>query len=473
MGIFSFLGKKDRRDDEVTPSQPDAPRRRRDDQFDRSDNAARSERTASSQILQRDMARKTALKIDAIESEMSSELSRPPNRAKLGATNTSTAARKFNGNALTSMNFDDGNTAISTEHFSATLPVMGMATDYLLGADATTEKVRVAAIETPAVIEEAAILFANDQDDLVESILLSTIHDDTLGSGTRTTWWMLFDFYQILGKQTEFDNLALGYASKFETSPPTWVALSADSGSGGASGSNTAVVFSGNLDELISKQIDRALKISAVSPALRFEFSRVASATTDGCTLLLAGIKKLQQQGCDLTVAGANELVKSIRVIIEVGRRDESEAPWLLLLEVLQLMNRQQDFEEASIDYCVTFEVSPPAFIAPKTNVTASAEDYIEDALPDNVLMMPTVLDSKSDLVDTITKFIHQHNPAVLDCSHLTRVDFSAASQLLAGLAPMAGDNRVVELNNVNHLVHALFNVIGLREVARISPRKQ
>ena len=473
MGIFSFLGKKDRRDDETTPSQADAPRRRRDDQTDRSDNAARSERIANSQIVQRDAARKTALKIDAIESEMSSELSRPPNRAKSGATNSAIAARKFGGNAPAALSGDDGNTAISTEHFSATLPVMGMATDFLLGADATTKKDRTATTEIPAVIEEAAILFANDQNDLVESILLGAIHDDALGSAVRVTWWMLFDFYQISGKQIEFDNLALGYASKFETSPPTWVTPCADNGSGGMSGSNTAVVFSGNLDESISKQIDRALKISAASPALYFEFARVASANTDGCTLLLAGIKKLKQQGCDLSVNGANELLKSIRSIIEVGRRDASEAPWLLLLEILQLMNRQQDFEEASIDYCVTFEVSPPAFIAPKSTVTAAAENYTEEALPDNVLMMPTIVDSKSNLVETITKFVQQHNPAILDCSRLTRVDFSAASQLLAGLAPLTSDDRVVELNNVNHLVHALFNVIGLREVAQISPRKQ
>ena len=137
-------------------------------------------------------------------------------------------------------------------------------------------------------------------------------------------------------------------------------------------------------------------------------------------------------------------------------------------------MNRQQDFEEASIDYCVTFEVSPPAFIAPKSRVTTAAvEEHVEDVLPEHVFMMPTVVESKSDLIDTITKFIQLHNPAVLDCSRLTRVDFSAASQLLAGLAPLAGDDHVVELQNVNHLVYALFNVIGLREVARISVRKQ
>ena len=468
MGIFSFLGKKDRREDEATPSQADAPRRRRDDQADRVNSAARAERTANSQIVQRDAARKTALKIDAIESEMSSELSRPAIRQRAG---NAAAPRQRTGDSTTR---HDGNTSPTIEHFSATLPVMEMETDFLLGADAVAKKAPPAPIETPAVIEEAAILFANEQNELVESILISAINDDTLGNAARTTWWMLFDFYQILGRQSEYDNLALGYASKFETSPPTWVVLSDDGNSSSTPESNTAVVIAGNLDAAITKQLDRAFKISAVSPALQFEFARVSGATIEGCTLLLAAIKKLQQQGCELTVAGANELVKAIRAIVEVGRRDDTEAPWLLLLEVLQMMNRQQDFEETSIDYCVTFEVSPPAFIAPKSRVTrAAVEEHVEDAQPANVFMMPAVAESKSELIEAITKFIQQHNPAVLDCSRLTRVDFSAASQLLAGLAPLTSDEHVVELINVNHLVHALFNVIGLREVARISVRKQ
>ena len=28
-------------------------------------------------------------------------------------------------------------------------------------------------------------------------------------------------------------------------------------------------------------------------------------------------------------------------------------------------MNREKDFEETAMDYCVTFEVSPPSFEAP------------------------------------------------------------------------------------------------------------
>ena len=471
MGIFSFLGKKDRREDEENLTGVDVPRRRRDDQSERADSAARAERTANSQIAQRDVARKTALKIDAIESEMSTELSRPASTLRSG--DSSRPMRRQTEPMHGSASRESGNTAPVTENFSATLPLMGIATDFLLGADGTTEKPQALPPETPAVIEEVAILFANDQNDLVESMLLEAIEDKTLGRAANTAWWMLFDLYQIINNQTAFEQLALRYAAKFETSPPTWVVLADDGASTNQADSNTVVVFSGVLDVSIQKQLDRAAKLSATSSALRFEFTRITSVNVEGCTLLLATLKKLQQAGCTLTLAGGNELLKHIRNIIEVGRRDDTEAPWLLLLETLQLMNRQQDFEEASIDYCVTYEVSPPAFIAPKTSHIAAIEDNFEEAAPTNVFMMPAIIDSKSDSVDTITKFVRLHNPVILDCSRLLRVDFSAASQLLSGFAPLSGTDHVIELHHVNHLVHALFNVMGLREVVRIFPRKQ
>ena len=219
--------------------------------------------------------------------------------------------------------------------------------------------------------------------------------------------------------------------------------------------------------------MDRAQKLADTNNAIRLEFSRVTDVSAEGCVLLLDTFKKLQRRDCDMILVGANDFAKKIRGILEVGRRDDTEAPWLLLLEVLQLLNHQQEFEEASIDYCVTFEVSPPAFVAPKSHITSVLEDTSAPAAPDNVFMMPTVVDSKTNLIDAISKFSKQHNPAILDCHRLTRVDFSAASQLLTGLAPMVSDTCQIELHNVNQLVNALFNVMGLREVVRIYPRKQ
>ena len=87
--------------------------------------------------------------------------------------------------------------------------------------------------------------------------------------------------------------------------------------------------------------------------------------------------------------------------------------------------------------------------------------------------MMPRVVEGRIDsLILAIASFSDEHNPAVLDCSRLERVDFNAAGRLLTGLAPFCGVGRTLEFHHVNHLVVALFHTIGLKDIARIVPRK-
>jgi len=460
VGLFSFLGKKDREPDEPS-SDKDASRRKRD------------ERTASSQILQRDAARATAMKIDAIESEMTSELIKPP---KTSNSQLRKAAPGQPAGKAPAPGTKKEAAPVAKPAQSA-LPAMGMTTDFLLGSEAVVAGIEVSNSDTDPAVEEAAILFANEQNEMVEQVLLSAVQDHAANDSNRVIWWMLFDLYQITGKQAAFDNLSIEYASKFETSPPTWEGshLESQNSKEAPAGAVPMIAFAGKLDESIVKQLDRLQKMGENSKTVRLEFIRVTEVTPTGCGLLLDVLKKLQKAGNDLVLVGAAELAEKIRSILEVGRRDETEAPWLLLLEILELLNREKDFEEASIDYCVTFEVSPPAFVPPKNKITMALEETVlEDDDMNDHFMMPLVVDARTDqIINAIKSYASNHNPAVIDCIRLTRVDFGAAGQLLSGLAPLAGNGRTIELHNVNHLVAALFNVMGLRDIARILPRKK
>lgn len=442
MGIFSFIGKKGGQS-EPEETDKEAARRKRES----------ASRVGTPRPGARDAALATAKKIDAIESEMTSELARPVQKTAAPAASAPRPAE----------NKDAGKT----------LPPMGMSTDFLLGADGAIASVEISSSETPPVIEEAAILFANEQYEMVEQILLGAIHDPTLGDALRTAWLMLFDLYQINGKQDQFEHQSIEFAAKFETSPPAWHGADADEPvAPKASGGTPALTFSGKLDENIAKQLDRIQKMGDKPSVLRLEFSRVTEVLPAGCELLLAALKKLQKAGCEFILVGAPELANKIKAIIEVGRRDESEAPWLLLLEILQLLNRESEFEEASIDYCVTYEVSPPAFVAPKNKVSTAIDDVVTPDDSAGKFMMAPVIDGRSTALAGITDYASSHDPVILDCSRLNRVDFSAAGQLLSSLAPLAAKGKTVELQHVNHLVGALFQVMGLREVANIQLRK-
>ena len=59
----------------------------------------------------------------------------------------------------------------------------------------------------------------------------------------------------------------------------------------------------------------------------------------------------------------------------------------------------------------------------------------------------------------------------LISCEKLIRVDFSAAGTLLNWASAQHTLGRRVEFVNVNRLVAAFFNVIGINEVARVMTR--
>lgn len=420
----------------------------------------------------------TAMKIDAIESEMSSEF------VTLANTQPGNTGLRANTVPLTA----PANQAPSHARPAPSAPSsartakpaaaeMGSTTEFLLEGQSTVYDMAVPASDAIAVIEEVAVMYANGQSVIAEQLLQTAIAEDSLGEYAVRAWWMLLDLYQILGKQQPFEALAVEYASRFECSPPAWHDYQRQEPrhAATAAGTTPTVPFSGKLDDNAGKTIERVRKLAESYRTLRLEFTRVTEVTQSGCGLLLESLKALQKSGHELVLIGAPDLADKIRSTVEVGRRDDSESAWLLLLEILRLLNREKDFEETSIDYCVTFEVSPPAFVAPQNKITTAAPDTLsrEQSQEEEAFTMPARIEGRiDDLIVAIAAYSDHHNPAIVDCSQLVRIDFNAAGRLLTGLMPFCGSGRAIEFHHVNHLVAELFRMMGLHDIVRILPRK-
>lgn len=441
MGIFSLFKRKNDRADAfdaaaearvraADPGRPTAPAP-----------------TEAERARQRELARATAAKIDAIESAMAFDIFNTPEPAWSGPRRNSRAA--------------DGAS-------SSTLPMLDMATTELLADDELPEAAAVP--DTAPVVEEIAILFANDQLVVAEQMLIDSLGE--LGQSERAVWWMLFDLYQITGKQDDFDNIAIDYASRFETSPPTWAPLAAAGPRlAGYAGVTPTEAFKGLLDESITPQLARLAAASSTGAAvLRLEVGRVQAVTPAGCALLLATLQALRGAGRELIVAGAAELAVIVRASIAIGERDASEAPWLLLLELLQLLHREKDFEETAMDYCVTYEVSPPSFEA-AAGVATPASPRAPAAV--DRFLLPAVIDgATTPLFDAIDAFAAGVDAVVFDCSRLARVDYSAAAALRERVRLLAAHDKRIEFRDLNHLVAALFKLLAFNDVARLFPHK-
>ncbi|MBB3121886.1 hypothetical protein [Pseudoduganella violacea] len=413
------------------------------------------ERQRVQQELQRDIARATAMKIDAIEAAMAADIfddeempwasrpARPPRAAAI-----------------------DGNT----------LPLLDAGTTELLGEpDIPAE---AAAAETAPVVEEVALLYANGQAELAAELLAAAARDQR----DRTVWWMLFDLYQILGRQDAFDSLSIDYASTFETSPPPWNPPAApDSAVPPPAGLVPTVALSGMLDAGAAAQLARLHPVQdgAIPAAtehgadhtgpLRLDCSRVRGVTPEGCALLLAALRAVQAAERELTVAGAAELERQVGAILAVGRRDEGEAPWLLRLELLRLQHREKDFEESSMDYCVTFEVSPPPFTPPQ-RVALAPEQPLAAAAADRFVLPYLLAGDASAVIEAILAYAEQYPALVFDCARLARIDYGAAQQLLGALQGL-GERRI-EFRDLNHLAAALLRLLGAGASVRLFPHK-
>ncbi|MBC7513201.1 MAG: hypothetical protein H7234_02060 [Herminiimonas sp.] len=452
MGIFSLFGKKER--PPVPADAASAVRKKAElrTQDNPSADDARREKQADDQ---RQAARATALKIDAIESEMSSEFVRPGARPATAAAHPDESSLAATGAAMP--------------------PALSASSNFMLSDTIFDSLMGDAAAEDMPLFEEAAILFANRQTDMAEQVLKDAVEGNTTAGNGITAWAMLFDLYQVSGDQAAFENLSIAYAKHFETSPPAWTPLAVDDTHTivPRAAAMPSVALTGKLDAAIGMSLDKARLLADSHPAVRLELNRISAVDAEGCSLLLQALNQLQKSGTDLILLGAPELVEKIRTIIEVGRRDDTEAPWLLLLELLGLQNLESAFEETSIEYCITFEVSPPAFVPPKNRVATVMEMPDPAKADSDCFIMPALIEGRTDaLVAELGAYAALHNPARIDCAALARVDVNAATQLMAGLAPFTGDGQVIEFIHVNHLVATLFSVVGLNDIIRIHTRK-
>jgi len=427
VGIFSFLKKKP--EAAAAPPEPARP-----------EAAARP--SEAERERQREIARATAAKIDAIELAMTTDFFDDA-EARWGNTQRAPAAA--------AAVFDEaGESELSS---------------LLEQPDAA------AAPAAAPVVEESAILYANGQGPLAEQMLQACLAE--LGRTERQPWWMLFDLYQAEGREQDFDSIAIDYASHFETSPPAYSSrLPDDTPQQGFTGVAPAARLTGTLGSDAALRL-QALLASSGSP-VRIDLGGITHATIDGCAALLAALQGLRAARRAIVLAGADTLLAVLRPMLAIGERSSGEAPWLLLLELLQLLGREKDFEETAMDYCVTFEVSPPSFeVLPASNTANAAP--AGQAKAEQRFMLPAVVDGDiGPLLAAIDSYtaMDPAAPVVLDCTKLVRIGFGAATSLHAALRRLANEERHIELRELNHLVAALLRLLNYGDCARLYAHK-
>lgn len=361
-----------------------------------------------------------------------------------------------------------------------------------------------------AELEEAAIRFANGDDAGAEAGLLEILAPGAVRAGHADTWLTLFDLYRATAQQDKFENAAIQFVERFDRSAPQWFSmpdmvkmLGTPVGKAASNGPTADWIC----PSALGIQTVAALKAAIAKAPMpwRLDWNNLKTiepAALDPLTKVFSG---WAAQPVQLRFLGDSQLQKVLENATPSGNRDTDQNWWKLRMEALRVTHRPDDFELAALDFCVTYEVSPPAWDSARCEykpldaqggVVAGQTiigDVYRDSVPSSLSAIEgdTQMDGMSSQMSSILSVelsgqIQGDAIAVLDklevklmgadmmlisCSKLIRVDFSAAGTLLNWVSARESENRSVQFSDVNRLVAAFFNVIGITEHARVVVR--
>ena len=377
-------------------------------------------------------------------------------------------------------------------------------------------------------LDEAVIAFANADFEQCENSLIQLLQPGGVRHDSADSWMVLFDLYRALDMSQRFEALANAFAHQFGQSAPQWYSLpervsqhlshrdqlleaggaakaaltptASDTAASAHAASSAHATAPSVLEGWIAPPV---LDVEAIG-RLRCEILQmprpwvmdwvgVESVTAEGASQLYTQLRHWSQDSHDITWIGADHLYDVLAELAPPGVKDSDPAFWMLRLELLRLSNRVDRFDEAAIDYCVTYELSPPSWEPAQCKVRLMQDatctqtvslshigdvstSFVESQLHDDIefvqqASMELAGQLVGDIGETLTELDQQlgSSEAVqLDCTYLIRVDFIAAGDLLNWVLSRRAENRTITFLNPHRLVALFFGAMGITEHAKV-----
>jgi ABC-type transporter Mla MlaB component len=359
-------------------------------------------------------------------------------------------------------------------------------------------------------LEEASIRFANGDDSGAEAGLMEVLGAKGARVDHDETWLTLFDLYRATGQQERFETAAIDFARRFGRSAPQWFSIPEAVGrmqapavpAGGAQPpANWTCPATFGTQTLVAM----SAALAKSQPPWRLSWAKlntIDEAAIDGLTRLFTQWAK---QALQLRFIRADNFEQVLKAATPSGDKSVNPAWWKLRMEVLRVMHRPDEFELVALDYCVTYEVSPPSWESARCEYKPLQEDgsyvpghtIVGEAFHDSlssgmgggysdthgvgpssqmsnistVELAGQILGDATEALDMLETRLMGADVMIISCARLIRIDFSAAGSLLNWVSSRQVEGRQVQFVEVHRLVAAFFNVIGISEHARVLAR--
>lgn len=365
---------------------------------------------------------------------------------------------------------------------------MQMALDDDLELDWPTAPVQGAVAEAFAhdpALEEASMRWANGDMAGTEAALTAL-----LGAAPQTpvqvsAWMALFDVYRATDQQMRFDAQAAAFAARLGRAAPQWPASTAQPGQtdspAPAAADAAADWASPSLLDAAQVQALQAMLEKRQPTVLQLDWSQLDAIADDALEPLLAQCTAWAQQTITLYSLGGAHLDGLLRSHTVSGERTASTLWWQLRMAWLRVTCRPDEFDLVALDYCITYEVLPPAWhdanchcIALDAAASASAglATHPEAGLAAVGALSGVVLGDAGEQLAAFDAEALKGPQVVVDCSALVRIDFAAAGSVLNWAVAQQAAGRRAQFRALPRLVATFFNVVGVGEHADILSRR-
>ena len=396
-------------------------------------------------------------------------------------------------------------------------PAMGHLAGSYDGAASTGFSVsKLFALEVDEVqhdpeLEEAAIRFANSDDAGAEAGLLEALGPQGTRAQHEETWFTAFDLYRATAQNDRFESLAIDFASKFNRSAPIWFSIPELVGKMVNTDSVPAPSVAPKSDWRAPPHIG-VQSLAALNAALArapqpwtLDWSIVKTVEDNAVVPLAKLFATWAGQPVQLRFMGNDNFDQVLRNATPSDVREVSQDLWKLRLQLLRISHRPDEFELAALDFCITYEVSPPAWENARCDFknldgdTASGvgqtiigdavhdsiqsgysgfQDSMQNGMMSNQMAQLSALELSGQIqgdpvamLEKLESKLAGADVMVISCAKLIRVDFSAAGTLLNWVSARQSEGRIVQFTDVHRLVAAFFHVIGISEHAKVVTR--
>ena len=351
-------------------------------------------------------------------------------------------------------------------------------------------------------LDEAVIAFANADFEQCEQALLTLTGPNGARAQHAETWLVLFDLYRAIGQQHKFESLALDYAQQFGWSAPQWFSLPKLVAEAASEDRPRSSRIDGQVGWNSPEHIDAEAVAKLASVSLQmplpwvFDWTALRSIDAEACARLSELFRNWIPQDLDMRWLGGERLFAVLTEAAPNGVRDADPAYWQIRLDALRMTNRPDQFDEAAIDYCVTYEVSPPSWERARCEVRVSGTGSTTSSPPLSVVsdVSTSFLESRltedtgmvqvgtvelsgqlvGDIGPTLKKMDAELGMASIvnvSCARLIRVDFIAAGDLLNWVLARRSENRSVRFIEAHRMVALFFGAMGINEHAKVKVR--